>query len=90
MSRNISVNKKLGGSQTPFINANVAADALAVPLKHKNSGLFEAQLIRANRPSLTVCPSDCGNSSAAEPPLKRRLSDLAVLMRPPQLRRLTF
>lgn len=31
MSRNISVNKKLGGSQTPFINANVAADALAMP-----------------------------------------------------------
>ena len=90
MSRNISVNKKLGGSRTPFIDANVASDALAVPFKYKNSGLFEAQLIRANRSSLTAYPSGRGNSFAAEPPLKRRLSDLAVLTRPPQLRRLTF
>ena len=36
MSRNISVNKKLGGSRTPYIDADVAANALAVPLKYKN------------------------------------------------------
>ena len=90
MGRNNSVNNKLGTSLTPFIGANVVPAVLALPLKYKNSGMFEARLNRAVNPALAAYPSDYGHSFAADPPLKRRLKDSAVLMRPPRLRRLTF
>lgn len=90
MGRNNSVNNKLGASLTPFIDANVVPAALALPLQYKNSGRFEARMIEAVSPALAAYPSDYGHSFVGTPPLKRRLKDRTIYMRPPRLRRLTF
>lgn len=90
MGRNNSVNNKLGAALTPFIDANIVPAALALPLRYKNSGRLEARMIEAVSPALAAYPSDYGHSFVGAPPLKRRLKDLMVYMRPPRLRRLTF
>ena len=90
MGRNNSVNNKLGAALTPFIDANIIPAALALPLRYKNSGRFEASMIEAVSPALAAYPSDYGHSFIGTPPLKRLLKDQMVYMRPPRLRRLTF
>jgi len=90
MGKNNSVNNRLGAALTPFIDANVLPAALALPLRYKNSGRFEARLIEAVSPALAAYPSDYGHSFLGAPPLKRRLKDRLVYMRPPRLRRITF
>lgn len=90
MGLNNSVNNRLGPALTPFIDVNVVPDALSVPLRYKNSGMFEARLIRAVDPALAAYLSDYGHSFADDPHARRRLKDLTVYMRPPRLRRLSF
>ena len=88
MGKNNSVNNRLGPALTPFIDANIVPDALALPMRYKNSGLFEGRLIRRAMPSLAVYESDYGHSFAVDPPLRRRIGDWTVRARPPRLRRL--
>lgn len=90
MGKNNSVNNRLGPALTPFIDANVVPDALAVPLRYKNSGRFEARLIARTDPALATYLSDYGHSFADAPPLCRRLRDRLTYARPPRLRRLAF
>jgi hypothetical protein len=90
MGKNNSVNNRLGPALTPFIDANVVPDALKLPLRYKNSGLFEARMIREISPSLAKHMSDYGHGFDIDPPLARRLHDAMVYLRPPRLRRLSF
>ena len=90
MGRNNSVNNRLGPALTPFIDANIVPAALAIPMKWKNTGLFEGRLIRAVSPTLAGYPSSYGHGFDVDPPLKRRLQELAVFARPPILRRYTY
>lgn len=90
MGKNNSVNNRLGPALTPFIDANIVPDALRIPLKYKNSGLFEARLIRTVSPSLARYMSDYGHNFAEDPPPARLFKDLLVRLRPPRLRRLSF
>lgn len=90
MGRNNSVNNRLGPALTPFIDENIVPDALRLPLKLKNSGRFEARLIRAINPRLAAYQTVYGHGLASEPPLKRLFKDFKTLARPPLLRRFTY
>lgn len=75
---------------TPFIDANVVPDALAVPIALKNSGRFEARLIAAFDPRLAAYPSAYGHDFAHSPPVKRLVKDAITLRKPPIVRRYSF
>ena len=90
MGVNNSVNNRLGWALTPFIDHAVVQAALTVPLRHKDHGILEARLIGAIDPRLAAYPSAYGHDFAHAPPLARRLSDWATLMRPPRLRRYAY
>lgn len=90
MGRNNSVNTRLGETLTPFIDYKVVRDAMGIPLAYKNSGLFEGRLLRRLNPGLAAYPSVYGHGFDTDPPLKRRLKDLATLWRPILLRRYSY
>jgi asparagine synthase (glutamine-hydrolysing) len=90
MGRNNSVNNRLGPALTPFIDENIVPDALNLPLRVKNSGRFEARLIRAINPRLAAYDTVYGHGLASEPPLKRLIKDFKTYARPPILRRFTY
>ncbi len=90
MGRNNGVNNGLGFALTPFIDANIVPDANATPLRFKNSGRLEAAMIRHISPSLARYVSVYGHGFDSDPPLKRRLKDLATYLRPPEVRRFTY
>lgn len=90
MGKNNSVNNRLGPALTPFIDANIVPDAVAIPLRYKNSGRFEARLIARVSKALASYPSDYGHAFDTDPPLARRLKDKLTYARPPRLRRMTF
>ncbi len=89
MGKNNSVNNRLGPALIPFIDVNVVPDALRLPLRYKNSRMFEARMIREISPSRAKHLSDYGHSFDVDPPLARRLRHRMVFLRPPR-RRLSF
>jgi asparagine synthase (glutamine-hydrolysing) len=64
MGRNNSVNNKIGFALTPFITQSLIERALRLPLRQKNTGRFEARLIREINPRLAAYPSAYGHSFA--------------------------
>lgn len=90
MGRNNGVNNALGYALTPFIDANIVPDAIASPLKFKNFGRLEGAMIRSVSPALADYNSAYGHNFTGPPPISRRLKDLSTLLRPPELRRLTY
>ena len=60
--------------------------ASALPLRWKNHGAYEAELIRRADSRLAAYPSTYGHNFAGPPPLSRRLADYATYLRPPSLR----
>ena len=90
MGRNNGVNNALGYALTPFIDANIVPDANIAPIRFKNYGKLEAAMIRRISPSLARYDSAYGHNFENDPPLARRLKDIATLMRPPELRKYTY
>lgn len=88
--RNTAFNTHLGPALTPFFEMNVVREALRVPLRFKNHGIFEAALIARIDPALARYPSAYGHDFTQAPSWKRRLKDHMTYLRPPSLRRLTF
>lgn len=88
--RNTSLNNRLGAALTPFFEVSVVADALRIPLAHKNHGIFEAALIRHIDPRLAAYNSAYGYNFASPPPLSARLKDWATYLRPPRLRKMIY
>jgi len=88
--RNTTLNNHLGPALTPFFEVPVVADALRIPLRYKNHGLFEAALIRHIDPKLATYPSAYGYSFSELPPLKARLKDWMTYLRPPIARKFTY
>ena len=75
MGKNNRVNNRFGPALTPFIDVNVVPDAVAIPLRYKNSGRFGGRMIALLSPELAAYPSDYGHSFTEDPPLARRLRD---------------
>ncbi len=90
MGRNTSVNNRFGWALTPFSDPNIIEDAIRVPLRYKSHGRFEAQLIRILNPRLAGYTSVYGHDFAEDPPISRRIKDMATLLRPPSIRRYTY
>jgi len=90
MGQNNAINNQFGWFLTPFVDANISQDAHRIPIKLKNHGFFQAALINKISPALASYPSDYGHTFAEPVPLKRKLKDLATLLRPPWLRKFLY
>ncbi|MDE1464619.1 hypothetical protein [Spartinivicinus poritis] len=88
--RNNSLNNRFGLTLTPFMEMNSVVTAVNVPIKWKKYGILAAKMIFNVDPILASYPSDYGHHFAAPPPLKRKLKDSLMTMRPPKLRQLTY
>ncbi|HNP35739.1 MAG TPA: hypothetical protein PKK10_07795 [Woeseiaceae bacterium] len=82
MGRNNSINNRFGPALTPLLDYDLAQIAMAVSIRAKNHGRFEAGLIRRISPELASFASEYGYSFAAEPPLRQRWSDTVTMHRP--------
>lgn len=74
----------------PFLDHQVAAEAMALPLRDKNAGRFEAQLIEAIDPMLARHPSAYGHHFAGPPSGRHRFDEWSTRIRPPWLRRASY
>lgn len=90
MGRNNSVNNRIGWSLTPFADYELARLTSAIPLRQKNYGRIEAEMIRSVSPRLAGYLSDYGHDFSGPPPLRRKLRDNATILRPTMLRPYTY
>jgi hypothetical protein len=88
--RENSVNSRFGYSVLPFYERRIVNAALAVPIRQKHFGDFEARMIRAVDPALAAYPSSYGYSFIADAPLSARLRAIARYTRPLALRRYSY
>jgi len=89
-SRDNSNNTRLGPYITPFISYTIIKKALTIPLKYKNHGQFQADLIKEISPALAHYTSDYGYAFDQPPPLKARIKNYLTLWRPAWLRRYSY
>jgi hypothetical protein len=85
-----SIAGRHGFTGMPYLERAVTEHASALPLRWKNHGGYEAELIRRVDSRLAGYPSIYGHSFARPPPFTRRLSDYWTYLRPPWLRRYTY
>lgn len=90
MGQNNSINNQFGWFLTPYVDENIALSAYQIPLSMKNFGRFQGALINRVSPALAAYQSDYGHNFAGDVPLKRKLKEVATMLRPPQLRRYTY
>jgi hypothetical protein len=88
--RENSVNNRFGYSVMPFYERRTIDMALAVPVRQKYFGDFEARLIRGADPALAAYPSNYGHSFIADAPARVRLTEFAGYLRPLALRRYAY
>ena len=81
---------RFGPALTPFFETGIVRAALAVPLRHKRFGRFEAAMIERLNPDLAAHPSGYGHPFCGSIPLKRRLKEWSSVARPPELRRYAY
>ncbi len=84
------MNNRFGWALTPFADPNIIEDVIRVPLRYKSHGRFEAQLIRILNPRLAGYTSVYGHDFAEDPPISRRIKDMATLLRPTLVRRYLY
>ncbi|HXP74075.1 MAG TPA: hypothetical protein VN823_08010 [Stellaceae bacterium] len=87
--RTDTINSWYGSTDLPFLEPRITDLAAIIPIRWKNHGAFEAELIRIADARLAAYPSVHGYSFATDPPLGARMSDMTTYFRPPWLRRLT-
>ncbi len=90
MGLNNSINNQFGYFLTPFVEQLISETALTVPIKYKNYGAYQANLINKISPELAGYMSDYGHNFADPVPFKRKLKDWATLIRPTWLRKYTY
>jgi hypothetical protein len=85
-----SIASRYGFTAMPYLERSITEHASALPLRWKNHGAYEAELIRRVDSQLAGYPSGYGHNFSGPPPLSRRLSDYLTHLRPPSLRRYTY
>ena len=90
MSRNTSINNRIGNAVTPLIGYTSAATALTIPMRFKSNGFLEAAMINQLDPALARYSSTYGFSFSEGPGLKARIKGKLNELKPPIVRKLSF
>lgn len=88
--REISLESRYGAYLMPFLDHEVVAEAITLPMSLKNAGRFEAMLLNAIDPALARHPSAYGHHFAEPPGLRHRLDEWLTRVRPPWLRQKSY
>lgn len=88
--REISLEGRYGAYLVPFLDRDVVAEALTLPLSLKNAGRFEAMLLEALDPALARLPSVYGHDFATPPTLRHRFDEWSTRARPVWLRQKSY
>jgi asparagine synthase (glutamine-hydrolysing) len=88
--REISLEGRYGAYLMPFLDRDVVAEAMTLPLGLKNAGRFEAMLLNAIDPELAGLPSAYGHDFAGAPALGHRLEEWSTRVRPVWLRQRSY
>jgi asparagine synthase (glutamine-hydrolysing) len=88
--REISLEGRYGAYLMPFLDRDVVAEAMTLPLALKNAGRFEASLLESIDPELARMPSVYGHDFAAPPNLRHRLGEWSTRARPVWLRQRSY
>ena len=85
-----SINSTFGHTALPFLERPLTEHASAIPIRWKNHGAYEAELIRRADRRLAAYPSSYAHDFSGPPPLSRRLADYGTYLRPSRLRRFSY
>jgi hypothetical protein len=85
-----SIAARYGLTAMPYLERATTEHASALPLRWKDHGAYEAELIRRADRRLAAYPSNYGHDFSRAPPLSRRLADYGTYLRPPWLRRYAY
>jgi hypothetical protein len=88
--KEISDESRHGAYMMPFLDHQLVALGIALPLQLKNAGRFEAMLIQAIDPELARLPSAYGHDFAGPPNLTHRVSEWSTRMRPAWMRQRSY
>lgn len=88
--REISLEGRLSPYLMPFLDHQVVAEAMTLPLALKHAGRFEAALLNAIDPKLAAQPSAYGHDFAGPPSFAHRFGEWQSRIRPVWLRRRTY
>lgn len=88
--KEISDEARHGAYMMPFLDHQLVAQAVTLPLALKNAGRFEAMLIAAIDPDLARQPSAYGHHFAGSPSRRHRFSEWSTRLRPAWLRRRSY
>lgn len=84
--REISLEARHSPYLMPFLDHQVIAEALTLPIRERHAGRFEAALLHAIDPVLARHMSAYGHAFAGPPGLRHRLDEWSTRMRPAWLR----
>jgi hypothetical protein len=85
-----SINSTFGHAALPFLERPLTEHASAIPIRWKNHGAYEAELIRRADRRLALYPSSYGPNFVGPPSVFRRLVDYSTYLRPAWLRRFSY
>jgi hypothetical protein len=88
--REISLEGRYGAYLMPFLDHQVVAEAMTLPIGLKNAGRFEAMLLDAIDPALARHPSAYGHDFSTPPGLKHRLGEWSTRVRPAWFRQKSY
>ena len=88
--REISLEGRYGAYLMPFLDRDVVAEAMTLPLALKNAGRFEAMLLASIDPQLARLPSAYGHDFATPPSFRHRLEEWSTRARPVWLRQRSY
>ena len=88
--REISLEGRYGAYLVPFLDRDVVAEAMTLPMGLKNAGRFEAMLLEAIDPALARLPSVYGHDFAAPPTFRHRFEEWSTRIRPVWLRQKSY
>jgi asparagine synthase (glutamine-hydrolysing) len=82
-----TINSQYGFTGLPFLNTRITDLASQIPVRWKNHGAFEAELIRLADARLASYSSIYSYNFLSSPPFGARMRDFTSYFRPPTLRR---
>lgn len=88
--REISLEGRYSPYFMPFLDHQVVAQAMTIPLGLKHAGRFEAALLNAIDPQLAAQPSAYGHDFTAGPDRKHRFGEWSTRIRPVWVRQHTY
>lgn len=88
--REISLEARYGAYLMPFLDSEVVAESMKLPLALKNAGRFEALLLSAIDPGLAGHPSAYGHDFASPPGWRHRFEEWSTRVRPIALRQRSY